>query len=440
LRVATGATGATRATGSWNALTIAHFILPLVLGVVLPIIFPAAAAAQAAAPSVFRWNDRPELRAGVLRLAFTARLQIDVPSSPAPVADLDDRTIDIARRRVGFEGRLADALEFEVDFETTDPDDSWRDAFVNLSQWRAVQVMAGKFKLPFSLDENTSSTNLDFVHRSLAASTLAPGRDAGAMVHGRLVGSTFRYELGTFSHDGSNSRPGPGSTRLFGGRTRAGRVGVAPFDGRESILSDLLVSAAWTRSDVATGFSSVRGETVFGARFYASDYWIQGPRRRSSVEMRWRPGPFSVKSEMMRLTEARNGQGVGDDDLSPLRAMGWYVSGTWAVTGEDKADGLSEPRRPLLRGGIGAVEIAARVERIRFDSLATGETPSTSARADVVVGNAARVMTVGVNWYVNRWIKMQFNLIREALTDPSQGPLPAQPAFWSRAFRLQFSL
>ena len=49
-------------------------------------------------------------------------------------------------------------------------------------------------------------------------------------------------------------------------------------------------------------------------------------------------------------------------------------------------------------------------------------------------------MTLGVNWYLNRWVKFQFNVIRDRLTDPSQGPLPSEPVIWSRALRLQFTL
>src|SRR6185436_15608375 len=106
----------------------------------------------------------------------------------------------------------------------------------------------------------------------------------------------------------------------------------------------------------------------------------------------------------------------------------WYASGTMAVTGETKADGLDEPKRPLFKGGVGAIEIAFRVENIWFGSIAgeasPGEPGSTSPRADVVLGNADRVTTFGVNWYPIRWVKIQFNVIKEELADPDQGPIP----------------
>jgi phosphate-selective porin OprO/OprP len=421
--------------------------LPLVglfaLGAILLVANPAFAQRPSSTPppprTIFRWNDHPEIRAGIFRLAFLARVQSDLTDAAATGDDVVGPTLDVAKRRVGIEGRITSAIEFEVEYETADPDDPWRDVFVNFRKFDIVQVRAGKFKLPFSLDETTSATNLDFVNRSLAASTLAPGRDIGVMVHGRIHRGLVRYEIGAFEHDGRNAKP-RGSTRVFGGRTIAGRIGVQPFDGRRTPFADLLFGAAWADSDVQEGFSSLRGETVFGADFYDSDYWVQGARRRRGLEARWRPGPFSVKWEAIDVRESRVEQSVDDRDLSPLRAKGWYLSGTWALTGEAKADGLNRPRRPFLQGGPGAIELSGRVERLAFDSVAKGEAPSTSPRADVVMGNAARVVTVGVNWYWNRWVKMQFNLVREALDDPAQGPLPARPVFWNRVLRLQFTL
>ena len=58
----------------------------------------------------------------------------------------------------------------------------------------------------------------------------------------------------------------------------------------------------------------------------------------------------------------------------------------------------------------------------------------------MIPGNSDRVDTFGVNWYANRWIKVQFNVVRDTLTDPLVGPMPSQPSFWSRVFRFQISL
>ena len=46
----------------------------------------------------------------------------------------------------------------------------------------------------------------------------------------------------------------------------------------------------------------------------------------------------------------------------------------------------------------------------------------------MVAGNSDRVVTVGVNWYLNRWVKVQFNVMHDTLRDPSQDRVPASRA------------
>jgi phosphate-selective porin OprO/OprP len=389
----------------------------------------------------FRWQDHPTIHIGKLQIGLRARVQMDTRASDAPFGDDEEVAFDVARRRIGIEGQYGKYVDYQVEREIADDVDPWRDVYVNYKQFDQGQFQYGKFKIPFSLDENTSPTNLDFVYRSLAASTLAPGRDRGWMAHGRLLDRIVRYEFGIFDHDGSNGRPKNHPERVYGGQTEALRVSAQPFRRLKGPAEDFHVGVAWTWSDVPEGFSGLRGQTVFSQGFFSSKYYVLGERKRSGVEVRWRPGPFSVKYEYIKATEERLGESVEDTDLSPLRSIGWYLSGTWAITGEKKADGLDAPRRPLFQGGYGAIEVAARVERLTFDSLSKlTDLPSESPRADQIVGNSDRVITLGANWYVNRWVKVQFNLIQETLTDPSLGPLPTQPTIWSRILRFQFQL
>jgi phosphate-selective porin OprO and OprP len=392
----------------------------------------------------FRWTDHPSLRLGPgTRVDFRVRLQGDLQHSDAELTDTGDEagpSFDVARRRVGIDGEILNIFDYQVEREIGDDTDPWRDVYLNYKQFNFAQIQAGKFKMPFSLDENTSAMNLDFVYRSRIAALLAPGRDTGAMVHGRVLPrGVLRYEVGLFKADGTNVRTND-VERVHGDRTLAARVLAQPFRSTESVASDLAVGVSFTTSEVPEGIADLRGRTELGETFYFSEILVHGRRQRIGFEARWRPGPFSIKSEYIRLSDEREGQSVENTDLSPFVSSGWYVSGTWAVTGEKKADGLDSPRRPLFQGGFGAVEIAVRVERIRFGSGAVDALASNAPRADVILGNSDDVQTFGVNWYVNRWIKIQANLVRNEIGFPEQGPLPAQPVFWSRLIRFQFSM
>jgi phosphate-selective porin OprO/OprP len=364
--------------------------------------------------------QHPSISAGKwLRVDFRARVQSDVTKS-AVETEKDDE--DIARRRVGIEGRVGGIFDYEVDYEIGAR--QWRDAYLNYRQFKGLQVRVGAFKLPFGLDENTSATSLDFLYRSRISSRLAPGRDRGVSAHGKILRDRLTYEAGLFGHDGDNARPS-NSHRVYGGRTRAARVFIQPFRGSRSRASSLHVGAAVASSSVPLGFPGIRARTVFGASFFDSDVWVKGHRQRTGIEAKWKPGRVSVQSEYIRLSDERRGQSVEDGDLSPLVAQGWYVSGTYA---------LVRKRKPY-----GTVELAARYETLSFGSGTSSEL-STSERADAVLGNRQRALTAGVNWYLNRWVKIQANLIREDIKHPAMGPLPGRPAFWSRALRLQLAL
>jgi phosphate-selective porin len=328
---------------------------------------------------------------GAVRLDFLARVQLDgrIQRREEGRGDVDENPgLDIARKRVGVRGRVTRAVAFEVDaeLETRSP---WRDVYVDYRQFRAVRVRAGRFKVPFSLDYTTSSTNLDFIDRSRAANRLAAGRDEGVMAHGRLWGERVKYEVGMFD-DGRTT-----AMRLTG---HALRKGDSPF-------GPLSAAVAFTSGTAAERL--------------VESVWINGRHRRSGAELHWQPGPAAVTAEYMRLTSERRGQSVSGDDLTPLAMTGWYVAGTWPLLGAS----------PATRQRF---ELAARIERLRVGDGSGEADASFSPRAPLVAGRAERGLTLGVNWFVMPRVKMQLNAVRTR-TDATR-------ARWTPLVRLQVSI
>lgn len=391
-------------------------------------------------PSFTLAGDHPSIHFGKgSHLDFRGRFAAGRTGSDAPSDDpLKTSSITLGQKRIGVGGEIGNAVEFQIQAELTDTD-PWRDVFGEFKSFDVARVRGGKFKIPFSLDENTNLSRLDFISRSLAARHLAPGRDVGVMVHGRVWKKVIGYEAGVFKHDGKNARTSD-TAKVFGGRTQAVRLTVEPLRRVKDAIGELSLGVAITRSaDLPEGISGLRGQTVLKQNFFTgSHYLVKGQRRRLGLEMEFRPGPASIKSEWMRVETDRRGESVTDTDLSPIVGEGWYVSGTVAVTGEKKGR-VDRPKQPLFQGGFGAIEIGARIESLKFTSGSAGEQGSRSPRADTIVGNGDQVTTVGVNWYINRYVKVQANVIREKLDDPSQGPLPSQASFTSKAIRFQFS-
>ena len=173
--------------------------------------------------------------------------------------------------------------------------------------------------------------------------------------------------------------------------------------------------------------------------FYDSVY-VKGHRRRWEADADWTSGPASIRAEYTWVSDDRLAQGIGDEDLPDARARSWYVSGTWILTGEDKKRPV-KAAEPFAQGGIGAIELAVRYERMWFDSTPVGQdVPLRNPRAETIFPSGDKALTLGVSWTLNRFVKIQVNGIREQVEDPQRNPVPNGAAFWSRVIRFQFVL
>jgi phosphate-selective porin OprO/OprP len=395
----------------------------------------------------FVWDNRPGIRYGDwFTVDLRALLEGDVRSTDPDLSG-GGPTFEWSRRRVGVEGTATKYVEYEIDYGFDAAGEAraeLRDAFVNVRPAVFARVQGGRFKIPFGYERLTGPRNLDFVYRSRVSDALTPGRSVGAMVHGRAFGRALQYGVGLFNDDGDQPpghepvEPLPEEPAPEEGRTWAARATVAPLrlTSLPGKYNNLEVGGAFTSGTVPQGRNHLQGETVFGGSFFDRQYYTNGPRKRFGLDVSWAIGPASIAAEYLVAREAREGQGVGnegqaDNDLPEIEGRGWYIAGTWVVTGENREGGV-KVKRPLLRGGFGALEVAARYERLRFASAGSPqEPPSRSPRATTIAGNADRAWTIGVNWYVNRWVKIRFNAINERLDDPELGPAPGYPSLWT---------
>lgn len=396
------------------------------------------------------FSDHPRLVLGRDSFVdFRVKVQWDHRTfSPLPDDPADDT--DWALRRVGVEGQVTRFVEFEVSAELGDQEDPWRAVFVNLRPLGELQVQGGHFKVPFSRERLTGPSNLDFTQRAIGVRVVAPGYDTGVMAHGRAWKRRLGYAVGVFSGKVDRAGPAPEEPALPGVRPLqryedqlwAWRVTGRPFAWKAmpAWLRPLELGANAAYSHVDEGVFGWRARAVFGQDFFPSIYYVNGRRTRYGVDAALVTGPVAIQWEHLIGLDERLGQGMADDDLPELEIRSWYVSATIVVTGERKSD-VERPRRPLLRGGIGAVEAAARVERLSVGSRDTlGEPPSFNPRGVNVLGNSDTVWTVGVNWYPGRFLKVQVNAIRERLEDPERTLLQGYDTFWSYVVRLQFVL
>ena len=119
------------------------------------------------------------------RVHFDARM---IDNSLNALADRDSAsvgdTFEVRRARIGVVGTINKDIAYEIVGNGVGGTTNWIDtAWANYGFNKDAQVRVGRFKQPFSLEELTSSNNIDFMERSYG-NQMVPGKRLGAMMHG----------------------------------------------------------------------------------------------------------------------------------------------------------------------------------------------------------------------------------------------------------------
>ena len=419
----------------------------------------AAAVAKPAKPVPkyfrFQFTNHPSIRIGQwFRADLRLKFQHDFRTFDQDFTVDEGGLSNLRKFRVGVEGYVTRDLEYaferEIRNEVADYFNLrhretaalWRDVYGNFRHYRRVQVRFGQFKIPFGMDQLKYATNGEMVFRSLIGNFLAPGRDLGVMLHGRLFEQRIAYQAGWFRNDGWRAHTKDNDRS--GERTLAARIVIPPFGfGQSRYLQPfkaLELGFAAAENPVTEGLRSLRGRTWVVTHNWFDRINVRGHRLRLGAELNWEPGRFVAKGEVIRVRDERLGQGLRGEDLPHLIGRGWYFTTGWVVTGEPTAGGVKPKKDFVLGRGIGAIQILARYEQLRFGSSEHPGNPSRSSRAANVTSASERMATFGVNWYWNRFTRIQFNAMREVIEDILRVPINGVDTYWSRYVRVQFVL
>lgn len=200
------------------------------------------------------------------------------------------------------------------------------------------------------------------------------------------------------------------------------------------------VEAGVTALDAPPEPRSASGQALSGFEFFPEKY-VDGRRLRWGTDAAVAMGPTALKAEYLEQRDERRGQGAGFEDLPDVVGRGWSVSATWLVTGEKKKSSV-EPRRSVPRG-IGAVELAARYEELRFDDAADGEgLAGVGERSRNLRRAGLKALTGGLSWWPARYLRLLGNVSVERFEDPLLAPQPAEGRkdYVSLRLRLQVEL
>lgn len=354
---------------------------------------------------------------GNFRLEFGGRLQTDFDAAEGDTGTLTGSKLSsqflVRRARFEVDGRLYRWIGFKLEADFTEGV-SLKDTYLDLAFFPELRLRAGQFKVPFSLEELTSSRFIDFVERSIV-NELVPARDRGLMLHGELAQGAFSYFLGGFNGTGEDTSDNNGDKDL------AARLVLAPFRASdEAWLKGFQIAGNMTWGD-QDSFSSAQGRTSARTsnrfRFFAPQP-TRGTRTRFGGDLSWLIGPAALKGEYVVQSDERNGLGPGGRDLDDVEATGWYVSGTYVLTGENKLrSGNVVPKRPFLpiagKMGPGAWEVGVRYAELDFES--DDPIDFADGNLSLITGggrsapNGVQALTLGVNWYPNEHVRWMVN-------------------------------
>jgi len=344
-------------------------------------------------------------------------------------------TFDMRRAYLTMQGKWNDYLTWDVTGDFAQTTATQLDvAWFNIAYSESLQLRLGQFKMPFSIEELSSSRFLDFQERSLV-NGLVPQKERGMMLHGiPMPGVTYGVALSTGQGKNNNDLVAPRSNPDVVARVS---VNLAELLDRQA-MNVFHLGAAMTDGDLPTGFglsqrTEARGLTFFNtAGFTGQDVH----RRRYGIETMVAHGPVKFQAEFVQANYAGRSS-AGTDFNRDINA--YYGELLWMITGERYAEayrngvnGRIVPFSNFTPGSTdswGAWEVGIRMSRYDASDFASTNPVGTGvlAPASAPTGNApfastptnqATALTLGLKWYWNPNLKFYLNYTRTKFGTP----------------------
>lgn len=345
-------------------------------------------------------------------------------------------TFLVRRARFGFQGNYGSHFDFAL---LTDANSTTgaivRDVYLNVRIIPEFQFQAGQFKEPFAQETGIGATNLDFVERGLQSllypCAVTAYRCPGITLHGDIDGGVVQYWAGAF-----NGRGGV-TANVVNEPEFVGRIRFYPWrKTANSWLKDLAFggSISHSRSRGLSNDVSFNGQIPDATYSFFPQLPINGPIERYEGEFTYLKGPYALRGEYVQEQEQRDGVGslqpggLGFLTLPGIGAKAWNIGTTYLLTGEKRPEnGTPRVKHPLFGPdtpggggrGWGAFELGARYSGIQADAPAANflnfYTPGYVPQYDYHTDQ----FSFGINWYLNYWVKYQFNVNLDRLKQPS---------------------
>ena len=287
---------------------------------------------------------------------------------------------------------------------------TFQEGYVEARLEPAFNIRAGKFKSPVGLERLQLDSENEFIERALPTN-LAPNRDVGLQFAGSVLSNTVSYQLGIFDgiydnglSDGDNNN----------GKDGVGRIFVEPFKNGDSALKGFGFGVSYSsgrHQGTATASDLPQFKTMGQQNFftYATGAYADGTQDRVSPQFYYYIGSFGLLGEYI---SSRREISRSTNLKKEIDNCAWQLAGYWVISGENASyRGVPVPNRPFAPsdGRWGAFELVTRYSvQTNDDDAFVGSAANRLADASQSA-REAREIGVGLNWYLNRNIKVQIN-------------------------------
>ena len=379
-------------------------------------------------------------------ITVSGRVQLDYRSfspegatgTPAQSGTTTANGFDVRRAYLGLQGRVWEYYTFDVtgNFASTSgtntsgsQSNSHLDvAWLNAEWFKPAQLRLGQFKMPYSMEELTSSRFIDYTERSLL-NQFVPAKEVGAMVWGAPWTGTF-YGLALSNGQGQN---GDEVSSVADGADFIGRVGAnfAEMLGQKDNIYHLAFD--YTDGNLATSSNGASGNLISvrtegrGMTFFqvanSSFTGAKLERERIGLEGALAFGPLKLQAEWMQAGfSGTSVAGVGYDrnvDVYYVSA-GWWITGeSWASAYRNGAFGRIVPKNNLRMGepGLGALMLGLRYSHLDGSDFKTSN-PAGTGRLAAGFTNKADAYTAGLTWIVAPNLRFYLDYIQTEYDTP----------------------
>jgi phosphate-selective porin OprO/OprP len=284
-----------------------------------------------------------------------------------------------------------------------------QDAYVEARFAPGFRVRSGKFKPPVGQERLQSATEMFFVERGLPTN-LVPNRDIGVQVSGDLFKGVVSYAVGAMN---GVADLGVGDGDINDDKDAIGRIFLQPFRNKTGALLSGLGFGVAGSYGTTVGTPTTTGAQLAGYRTSGQNTFFSwrnnnaatgttianGRHTRFSPQGFFYAGRFGVFGEYVQ-SKHRVTLNTTTDDI-PVKA--WQVGGNLVLFGGTASFRGIAPRKAFdpSHGGWGALEFVARYGRLTVDDAAFPIYADSTSSA-----REARGLGLGVNWYLNRNVKL----------------------------------